>query len=113
LDMQTINFREFMDGSWKVKPKKSKNMVVYSAVLLSDVTLKSLLTFSPEMKLAYAFVGIAGGIPIILGLGERWLVMNGRETESKFLSTLGGFIMPVLFFGSLIWLFTWQPLFFG
>jgi hypothetical protein len=106
--METIDFRKFMDNSWRKKPGEK----LYSYTLLGGLTFKSLFTFSPEMQLAYATVLIGGSIPIILALLERDMTKKGNHEQASFVALIGKVLLPTLFGGSLICLFAYMLMFF-
>lgn len=85
---EVINFKEFMDGSWKEKPRKKKDMRVNSFM---PVPTFSLFFNEPILGL----LGI-GAVVVIGTVWEKRLVQKGKHEEAEVIATVLGIGLPVV-----------------
>lgn len=103
--METINFRDFMNESYKKERK-----ITVPTLSLTGVSIPSLLNFPPMVTKAYAIVFVVGVIAITFAVFEDRFANVGMFTWA---SSIMGFlktVLPFVFYGALIWFVLNNPL---
>ena len=108
---EKINFKSFMDKSFKEKPKKRFDIVATSLALPSLFISPSAI-FSPPPLIAtgYMIVLGAGAFLISMAVLEKILVKKGNsELASNIVDTVN-FCLPILLTGALIYFVIAHPM---
>jgi prolipoprotein diacylglyceryltransferase len=107
---QVINFRDFMDGSYKLK-KKSVKVTLFSALPVSTIFSPSSMFNPPEpIAQAYGLIFIVGGVLIGAAILEHLLVMGRKQGLAKDISGYVKIALPWVLLGGLILFVLTNPL---
>jgi prolipoprotein diacylglyceryltransferase len=107
---QVINFRDFMDGSYKLK-KKSVKVTLFSALPASTIFNPNSIWNPPEpITQAYGLIFIIGGVLVGAAILERLLVMGRKQGIAEDIASYVKIALPWLLLGGLIIFVLTNPL---
>jgi hypothetical protein len=101
--IETINFREFMAGTYRKPTQPARPTIAYaSAGFLPTITPRDLFPIhEPDFALFLASVGTI----TLVAFSERWLASLGLPEIAHTIANFGRFAFPVVVYGAVIWLF--------
>ncbi|ARK30758.1 hypothetical protein [Halalkalibacter krulwichiae] len=109
-EQQRINFRDFMDGSFKEK-KKTVGLTLFSVLPASTIFSPSSMLNPPEpIAQAYGLIFIVGGVLIGVALLERLLIMERKQELAKDIVGYVKIALPWVLVGGLILFVLTNPL---
>ncbi|WP_088105229.1 hypothetical protein [Halalkalibacter urbisdiaboli] len=104
---ETINFQNFMDGSY-TKKRKVTNVSLLSAVTVFSPS--SIFNPPPAIEAAYIGMLAIGGLLVGVAVLERVLVIFGKQDIAKDISDFVKTILPWALIGGLILFVISNPL---
>lgn len=103
MKIETINFREFMAGTYRKKPTQStRPTIAYAGVgFLPTITVRDLF---PLHDGGFALFLTSVGTITIAAFAEHFLARNGMPVAAQFIADVGRFVFPIVVYGSVLWL---------
>jgi hypothetical protein len=98
---ETINFREFMAGTYRKPTRPALPKRAYSG-FLPTVTPQNLF---PIHDGGFALFLVGVGTIALVAFAERGLARGGLPEMAYIVAEFGRFVFPVLAYGAVLWLF--------
>ncbi|HET7579785.1 MAG TPA: hypothetical protein VFK33_10925 [Bacillales bacterium] len=108
---ESIDFREFMDGSWR-QPRRAcaVSALAIAAPIDLTVSLHDLLNVPPLIVHGYMIVGTVGVLAIAAAYAGNRLANNHYIELSRKVFAIGGVVFPILIGLALMYLVFANPL---
>jgi hypothetical protein len=101
MKIETIDFREFMTGTYRKPARPKRSARAYSG-FLPTVTPQNLF---PIHDGGFALFLVGVGAIALVAFAERGLARGGLPEIAYMFAEFGRFVFPVLAYGAVLWLF--------
>jgi hypothetical protein len=101
MKIETIDFREFMAGTYRKPARPARSTRAYSG-FLPTVTPQNLF---PVHDVGFALFLAGVGAIALVAFAERGLARGGLPEMAYMIAEFGRFVFPILAYGSVLWLF--------
>ena len=101
MKIETIDFREFMAGTYRKPARPTRPARAYSG-FLPVITPQNLF---PVHDAGFALFLTGVGAITIAAFAERFLARGGMPVAAQFIADVGRFVFPIVAYGSVLWLF--------
>ncbi|NEU29918.1 hypothetical protein GN156_03890 [bacterium LRH843] len=109
--VEAINFRDFMDGSYRNTDKSKMDIKLLSVVPASAIFSPSTILNPPHVIAeAYGIIFVIGGVLVGAAILERLLVMGSQQRTAEVITGFVQMMLPWALVGGLILFVLTNPL---